>query len=91
MILDTLYTYIPVEYLPAVGEPDPFIKIPRPDMVSGKKSMRSMIPLQIWERLCFGPCNNHCRPNLSKKYSKSEKCQKSEHAGVLTTRPKIER
>uniref|UniRef100_A0A8R1Z6X0 Intraflagellar transport protein 46 homolog n=1 Tax=Pristionchus pacificus TaxID=54126 RepID=A0A8R1Z6X0_PRIPA len=33
MILDTLYTYIPVEYLPAVGEPDPFIKIPRPDMI----------------------------------------------------------
>ncbi|GMR32015.1 hypothetical protein PMAYCL1PPCAC_02210, partial [Pristionchus mayeri] len=33
IILDTLYTYIPIEYLPAVGEPDPFIKIPRPDMI----------------------------------------------------------
>ncbi|GMS88656.1 hypothetical protein PENTCL1PPCAC_10831, partial [Pristionchus entomophagus] len=33
IILDTLYAYIPVDYLPAVGEPDPFIKIPRPDMI----------------------------------------------------------
>lgn len=38
LILDTLYTYIPVEYLPAVGEPDPFIKIPRPDMVSNEQN-----------------------------------------------------
>ncbi|GMS82024.1 hypothetical protein PENTCL1PPCAC_4199 [Pristionchus entomophagus] len=33
MILDTLYAYIPVDYIPAVGEPDPFIKIPRPDEI----------------------------------------------------------
>ncbi|GMT32672.1 hypothetical protein PFISCL1PPCAC_23969 [Pristionchus fissidentatus] len=33
IMLDTFYSYHPIEYLPAVGEPDPFIKIPRPDQI----------------------------------------------------------